>query len=349
MPACAIREDVIGDVEHTVPFFLVSQLVDLVGRWQIPKEELLSQTDLAENALEDPFGRFPLTKMCDLLERARLLTGEPGLGYYDGLHKPPSAYGTLGFAALSASSVREALELAVRFAPLFSTALSLDLQFLGEGASVHLEENADFGAARDIVLISMGLRLQTIFNALTGRRHDFFADLAIAEPPYQSRFAHLVPRWRFGQPANRALLDATALDAPIATADPTGLRVARTLCERALDELGFDEGLVERVRRLLAKEEGGFRSVEEVAVRMHVSARTLKRRLAAQGVSFSNLSERTRREKAMVLLRSGRLSVADVAQRLDYATPSTFVRAFHRWTGTTPAAYRRTRSVPPQV
>jgi AraC-like DNA-binding protein len=114
-----------------------------------------------------------------------------------------------------------------------------------------------------------------------------------------------------------------------------------SLCERALDELGFDEGLVECVRRLLAKEEGGFRSAEEVAGRMHVSARTLKRRLAAQGVSFSNLSERTRREKAMVLFRSGRLSVADVAQRLDYATPSTFVRAFHRWTGTTPAAYRR--------
>jgi AraC-like DNA-binding protein len=341
MTACAIREDVVGDVAHTVPFFLVSQLVDLVGRWRISEEELLSETGLAENALEDPFGRFPLSKMCELLERARLLTGEAGLGYYDGLQKPPSAYGPLGLAALSATSVREALELAVTFAPLFSTALSLDVRFRGDVAIVHLAENADLGTARDIVLISMGLRLQTIFNALTKRRQHFSADLAIAEPPYQSRFAHLVPRWRFGQVANRAFLDATAIDAPIATADRTGLRVARTLCERALDELGFEEGFVDRVRRLLAKEEGGFRSVDEVAARMHVSGRTLKRRLAAQGVSFSNLTERTRLQKAMVLLRSCRLPVSDIAHRLDYATTSTFVRAFHRWTGTTPAAYRR--------
>jgi len=329
-----------GKRAHTVPFFLVSQLVGLVERWHIPGDELLAGTNLAKKALEDPFGRFPITEMCGLLERARLLTGEPGLGYYDGLQKPPAAYGTLGFAALSASSVREALALAVKFAPLFSTALSLDVESRGGSAIVRLEENVDLGTARDIVVISMTMRLQTILNALTGRRRDFAVNLAMPEPPYHSRFAHLVPKWRFGQPANGALLDAATLDSPIVTADPTGFRVAQAICERALNELGFDDGLVDRVRRLLAKDGGGFRSVDEVAERMHVSGRTLKRRLAAQGVSFSTLTEQARHEKAMILLRSGR-SVVDVAHRLGYSTSSAFVRAFHRWTGTTPAAHRR--------
>jgi AraC-like DNA-binding protein len=341
MTVHATRESAVDEF-HTVPFFLVSQVVELAGRWQIPPDELLSETGLDENALEDPLGRFPLQKMCDLLVRARLLTGEPGLGYYDGLQKPPASYGTLGFAALHAASVREALGLAVKFAPLFSTALSLEVQFHGDFATVCLEENADLGAARDIVIISMSLRLQTICNALTGRHQDFSAEFAIAEPPYQSRFAHLVPKWRFGLPANRTLLDAATLNAPIVTADSTGLHVARALCERALDQLGYDEGLVERVRHLIAKDEGGFRSVDEVASHIHVSGRTLKRRLATQGVSFSSLTERARRERAIVLLRSGSLSISDVAHRLDYSNASTFVRAFHRWTGTTPAAYRRT-------
>jgi AraC-like DNA-binding protein len=326
---------------HTVPLLLVTQLVELVERWHIPAEELLSGAGLTDKALEDPFGRFPITKMGDLFERARLLTGEPGLGYYSGLQARASGYGTMGLAIQSTSSVREALAIAVKFAPLFSTALSLHVRFDGDLATLRLEENVDLGAARDIVLIRMMLGLQTIHGALTGRRTDVSADLAIAEPAYQSRFAHLVPNWRFGRPANRMMLDSATLDSPIVTADPNGLRVARTLCEQALEELGFDGGLIEAVRRLLAKDTDGFRSVEEVAARMHVSARTLKRRLAAQGSSFSALAEGERREKAIALLRSLHLSIADIADRLGYSTASAFIRAFHRWTGVTPASYRR--------
>jgi AraC-like DNA-binding protein len=329
------------EAPHTVPAYLMSHLVELVERWHIPGEELLSGVGLTKRGIEDPLARFPMAKMCELLARARLLTGEPGLGYYDGLQKRASTYGTLGFAASSASSVREALQIAVKFAPVFSTTLSLDLRVDGDRATLCLEENADLGSVRDIVVISMMLGLQTMFSALTGRSQDGAADLAIPEPLYQARFAHLVPKWRFGQPANRLHLDAGTLDSPIVTADPTGLRVARRLCERALDELGYDAGLVDRVRQLLPRDDGGFRSLDEVAARIHVSERTLKRQLAAQGMSFSTLAERERREKAMLLLRSFRLSIADVADRLDYSTSSTFVRAFHRWTGTTPAAYRR--------
>jgi AraC-like DNA-binding protein len=331
------------DTWHSVPLLLVARLVELVARWHIPADELLSGAGLTAKDLEDPLGRFPSSKMRDLLVRARRLTGEPGLGYYQGLQMRASAFGTLGLAVQSAPSVREALDVAVQFAPVFSTVLSLELHVGADVASLRLHENVDLGEARDIVLISMMLGLETVFGALTGRQDGGAADLAIPLPAYQARFAHLAPKWRFGQSENRLVFDAALLDAPIVSADATGLQIARTLCERALDELGFDAGLVERVRRAIPTEEGRVRSLDDVASHLHVSARTLKRRLAAQGVSFSTLVERERREKAMVLLRSFRLSIADVADRLDYTTASAFVRAFHRWTGTTPAAYRRLR------
>jgi len=324
---------------HTVPFFLVTQLADLVERWSIPRDELLSGSGLIPETPENPLRRVPLRTMCDLVVRAQLLTGEPGLGYYDGL-RPPAAYGALGFAAMSASSVRDALGLALQFAPLFSTALSLSVSYDDAGATLCVEENADLGPARPFVIITMAMRLQTIFTCLTGQRRDFRADLALDEPPYQSRFAHLVPGWRFGRPAHRVPIDNAALDAAIVTADPTGLQIATAMCQRALDELGFGVGLIDGVCRLIAGEDGGFRTMDEVAQCLGVSGRTLKRRLSALGVSFSDLNERARREQATVLLRSS-MSIADVAERLDYSTPSTFVRAFHRWTGTTPAAYRR--------
>jgi AraC-like DNA-binding protein len=326
---------------HTVPVSLAMQLLEIVKRWRVPADELLSGVGLDEKAIENPLDRLAVETMCELLERARLLTGEPGLGYYLGLQKRVSVYGYLGFAALSASTLREALELAVRFGPLFSTAISVDLHIEAHAASICFEEQVNLGSARDIVLISLLFGLQTIGSALTGQEGGASVDLAIPQPDYQARFAHLAHDLRFGQPFNRLVVEERILDKPIVTADRMALQMARTLCERALDDLGFDTDLVDRVRRLLANDENGFRSLEHVAALIHLSPRTLKRRLAAQGVSFSALVERERREKAMVLLRSSRLSIDDVAERLDYSTASTFVRAFHRWTGTTPAAYRR--------
>jgi AraC-like DNA-binding protein len=337
-----------GHVEHTLPVAVVSQVVELLRRWRIPPAELLSAVSLQESVLENPLERLPVDVVVTLLERARTLTGEPGLGYYLGLQKRLSVYGYLGFAALSASSLGEALGLALRFAPLVSTAFSLSLTVEGDTAAVVVEENADLGTARDILLISLMIGLRTIAAALTGQAQPGAAELAIPEPAYSVRFAHLTPRWRFGQRFNRLLLKASVLDLPIATADPTGLRIARSLCERSLVELGIDTDLVRRVRELAPRRTGGFLSLGEMAARLGVSERTLRRRLAAQGLTFSALLERVRCDKAVLLLRSTDLSVQEIAETLDYADASTFVRAFHRWTGMPPSAYRRAHRSAPQ-
>jgi AraC-like DNA-binding protein len=327
--------------QHTVPIALASQLVQLAKRWSVSADDLLSGVGLSRAHIEDPSGRLPVATMCALLERARGLTGEPGLGYYLGLQTRATLYGYLGFAALSAASLGDALSLAVQYAPIFSTALAIDLKVGGGVACIRLEERADLGSVRDIVLINMTLGLREMGRALTGRQLDGCADLAISEPDYQARFAHLVPNVRFGQPANRIVFDATAVDLPVVMADPIALRLAQHQCECELDRLGFDARLAARVRRLIAGDEGVRLSMEQVAGCLDMSPRTLRRRLVEQGVSFAALVDHERRNRALDLLRSSRLSIQDIAIRLEYRTASSFVRAFHRWTGETPATYRR--------
>jgi AraC-like DNA-binding protein len=72
-----------------------------------------------------------------------------------------------------------------------------------------------------------------------------------------------------------------------------------------------------------------------------MSPRTLKRRLDESSLRFTELLEKARRERALLLLRSPELSLDDVAARLGYSTVSNFTRAFRRWTGFTPSVYRR--------
>ncbi len=93
--------------EYTVPAAYALQWVELASRWKIPKDELLSDLGLDPRALEEPSARLPLETMNALVSLTRKLTGEPGLGFYFGLEKRISMYGYLGFAMMSAATMRE--------------------------------------------------------------------------------------------------------------------------------------------------------------------------------------------------------------------------------------------------
>jgi AraC-like DNA-binding protein len=95
------------------------------------------------------------------------------------------------------------------------------------------------------------------------------------------------------------------------------------------------------VRAAIVGEDGeGFRDLVAVAKQLHVSTRTLKRRLAEQGTSFSDILDDMRRQRALLLLENRELAIGEVAARLGYTEVPTVTRAFRRWTGKTPAAYR---------
>ena len=325
-----------------MPAAFADHLVQLLRRWGLTPNDLLSGFGLTERAVQDPAGRLPLSTWGGLLERARTLTGEPGLGFYLALQKRISGYGYLGFAAMSASSLGEALEIVARFSPILTTAVSLRLQVEGRVASLVVEPHVDMGSVRDVALISLIFGMRQVGKTLTGSDIDSVAELVIPEPAYFPRFKHLMPRARFGRPVSRVVFDAANLDQPLLQADRTALELTRNQCERALDALGYEGNLVDRVRRAMWHEDGdGLRSLDEVAQSLAVSARTLRRMLAEQRLSFSTLLDRERREKAIFLLESSRTPLEAIAERLGYSTLSNFGRAFHHWTGTTPGAYRR--------
>jgi AraC-like DNA-binding protein len=276
-----------------------------------------------------------------LIERARALTGEPGLGFHLGLSMRISAYGYLGFAAMTATTLRDALEIAVRFAPTRTTAIALRLESEGDRAFVVLEEHCVFGSARDVIVLALVVGIWQIGKALTGRQLHGGADLAFSEPDYFARFATLMPGpVRFGQPRNQLIFDNAILDCPLVLSDPAAERLAREQCERELAAIGPRAEIVASVRARLAREEGGFHPLPKVAKKMHMSVRTLKRKLEAEGTSFSTLVDDERRDKAMALLRRDDRAVEEIAERLGYSDAANFTRAFRRWTGTTPKAFR---------
>lgn len=341
------------DAEPTLPAVNAQYLIELTARWQVEAKELLAGLPIDPAALTDPSARLPLSVMGALTDRARALTGEPGLGFYLGLKMRISAHGQLGFAAMSAGTLREALELAARYAPTRTTAIALRLHESDGAAQLVIEERADLGRARDVMIFAVAVGLWQLGCALTGQALRGGIDVTFPEPDYFHRFAHAAPGpVRFAQPLNQLLMDAAILDLPLTMADPVALRVLRESCERELDALRernrLHDPIRDRARALLVPEvrdadaeQAAFRSIDEVARRLHVSVRTLKRRLADEGTTYSDLVETERRERAMLLLRGGGLSIAEIADRLGYSDAANFTRAFRRWTGRSPRAFVR--------
>lgn len=295
---------------------------------------------LNEAQLEEPGARIPVEVMNAVVVRGRALSAEPGIGVYMGLHRRLSNYGFLGLAAMHARTLRDALELMVEFAPTVSTAMGVQLEVRDQEVSVRLIENVELGDVRDIVLLSMLIAISQMGPTLTGREMRGRILVALPKPAYFDRFANILRRFEFGAPDTRLVFDASFLDYPLVGADRSALRLARQQCERQLAELHKGRNFVHVVRRLIARS-GGFRTLEEVADRVQMSPRTLRRRLANQGVNFADLIDEERRKEAMLLLQTSDKSLRWIGEQLGYATLPNFVRAFKRWTNQTPAAYRR--------
>jgi AraC-like DNA-binding protein len=328
--------------QQGVPASHLLHLVELVRRWNVSDQDLLGELGLRKEDLADPNLNIPVPDAIRIIERARSLTGEPGLGFYLGLRMSVSAHGYLGFAAMSAPTIGEALSLAIQYAPIRTTALVLRLEVNGATAAILVEECIDLGTARDFVLLGLLVGLWQIGNAFHGREvRESTVEVAFPEPAYFVRFKKVNPRVRFGQPANRLVFNAAHLDIPLASADPASLRLAQEQCDRLLESLSSRSPLIDRVRSLILRRDAGVRSFEELAAAVKVSPRTLRRRLADARMSFSKLLEEARRDRAVVLLRSPQMSTKDVAQQVGYSNVANFMRAFRRWTGQTPAAYRR--------
>jgi len=329
--------------EFTLPAAHALQLAELVKAAGVAPGDLFAGLGVDAKSLAVPGAQISVALGEQLFERARRLTGEPAVGIQMGLQMRASAHGYLGFAAMTAATLREALETAARFVPTRTNALALHLHVNASRASIVIEELASFGKARDAILFWVVIGIWQIGNALTGETIDGTVDFPFERPPYFDRFADFAPEVRFGQPVTQLLFDARYLESPLTMSDPTSRQLAYSELERSLGAIGegVDADVVPRVRKLLLAAGGGIRSLEEVASSLGASARTLKRKLAAAGVTYSDLLEEERREMAFLLLRTPETSIDSVAERLGYSDPSNFRRAFQRWTGVSPAAYRK--------
>ncbi|MCA1187015.1 MULTISPECIES: AraC family transcriptional regulator [unclassified Saccharopolyspora] len=345
-PAAAVPDPVVQDWDFPRSSISALLLTRFAGEHSVPADVVLAGTGLTEPELEDPDLSVDAHQELRIVRNlVRALPDVPDLGMRAGLQYHLTAYGILGFAFISSPTVQDGMAVALRYLELSFAFCIPRVRFAGDELHVELDAAAipadvrNFLIARDLSAIHT-IMVELLPAPIPVQR----IELSLPEQPNTAElgeFFGVVPK--FGQPHDVIVLDPAFLGRPLPQANEQTLAMCEAQCRDLLAGRRERTGFAKQVRDQMLGPDGVRLGMEDVARKLHTTARTLHRKLNAEGTSFQSVRDEVRAALAEGMLRDGALSVDDIAIRLGYAEAASFIHAFKRWTGTTPMSYARRR------
>ena len=299
----------------------------------------LDAAQMAEPAL-----RVSYRQASTVIRRALPALDQPGIGLRIGSAETAGSFGLLGLAMMTARTFGDAMRIGVEHHRVCGSLLGVGFETLAPNrvALVAWPRFHDPDLLPFLCEELFASSLQ-VARSLVGPAFGLLRlELAYPAPSYGRDYAELFGcEPQFGAPHNRAVIDARWLEWKLPSHNPLTASQALELCRQQLAARATsDDEVVATVERVLRARLREHPRLQDVARTLHLSERSLRRRLAERGCVFREIHDRVRAERALDLLRAGRLSIAEIGGELGYSDPREFRRAFKRWTGMPPRAAR---------
>lgn len=280
-------------------------------------------------------------ELAALLEAVFSSPEDAAIGLRLGECVKPELFGVVGLAALSAPTYGAALARCARYKRLL-TDLRVDIERRSERTAIHVDIAGAHGPSA-----RARIDAELAFFVCFGRRMTEapVAPLELwvrpARPPHAAEYRRLFGcPVRFGQSVDTLWIPTAALDTPLLASNPEVHTLLAATADRHLEELS--DRLTTRVRAVVESLlPEGPPSIDRVARRLALSERSLQRGLHGEGTSFIDLVDATRHTLACRYLEEDRFASVEISYLVGFSHPNSFYRAFRRWTGVTPEAYRR--------
>lgn len=293
----------------------------------------------------DPHGRVTLDQIVGLYQLAAVETGDEMMGLWGRTIRPRALQHLL-------TSVREATSLSsalYRFSTFWNLLLDdyqfalvesdtlLTLRLVPEG----YQQSQRFGHML-ILKLAHGLMSWLARHEVPIQAVGFAFDRPVFAEDYAVIFPAPV---LFDQQATSISFDLNALG-PVQVRSSADLDVFLENAPRDwIFTRSFQHTQALRVRSHINQIGWAAANLTQIAKMMHMTPRTLIRKLETDGTSFQAIKDGLRRDIAIRDLQSGRKTIEAIAQDVGFSSAASFHKAFHRWTGNTPSSYRRTQAV----
>ncbi|NKI17743.1 AraC family transcriptional regulator [Spongiibacter sp. KMU-166] len=325
--------------------FLVQLVYPAIKEMGLDVERIVNECKISPTLLQDRTARFPHAAQAQFWRVLETVSEDPNIGLHLANHVPVYRGQVLEYLFLSSPNFGEGLRRSQNYQRLVTDAMQFHLQtgeeysrlmldFVGEDLPEQRHRNECF------------LRfLQRYFEAVTDGafaahevkfRHELVGDIAEYEAVFNCPVS-------FEQDEQCLVFASEILATPSTHAEPDLLKLHEKVASKQLERLSRQD-VVNDVKQVIAEMlELGQPSLESVSERLNMNERVLRSRLTEAGTSFNQVLADYRCILAKRLLARTEESISDVVYLTGFSEPSTFYRAFKRWTGLTPVEYRQNK------
>lgn len=319
-----------------------ASIAEALERRGLAPQPLFDRAGLDYAQLRDIDARYPVSGMTALWRLAAEATACPHFGLEVASQLQPGALHALGSALVASTSLADSFARLDRYSRIVSNAGRWIVDEGGDPVVARLEVVDQGRIVADEAVdafVAAAVRIGRLMTADRYRPNE--VRLRRARPAQEAPYLrHLGCPVRFGAEDNGLLIDAASWREPLRGANPAVAQATEQVVAEYLARMERAQ-LTHRARQeLLRQLPAGEPSLRDLARALHMSERSLQRKLSGEGISYKILLDDSRRDLARSYLEQSRHSLTEIAFLLGFSDQSNFNRAFRRWTGRAPSAYR---------
>jgi len=331
--------------EVAIPFahpVYVRSILDCLNSRGVRPADVLATAGLGWQDLHDEHRMLDFAVFRRFVAHAIQCSGEPALGLVAGSMLQPY-HSAVGIAAVTSDTLGHGLQIIGRHARLIFRNMEFQIDNGPRWSVLKVKPMRPLVETHVFVMQSILGAHSRLLEAILGRPVD---ELSVGLP-YPRPADHDVPclryvrRVEFDQECLSFQLPVELLRTPSIAADPRAFAEAAQACRKLESECGRGE-FVQRVRHALLERLTRNPDLAELALDLGVSSRTLVRRLAEVGATYSELKDELRKSHAAWYLKHTELSMEAIASQLGYNDPTNFSRKFKNWYRVPPTKMRQT-------
>lgn len=319
-------------------------LWEILEEYGIDPDPVFRRVDLDPDLLFEPGARYPLDGIAALWQEIEQLIDDPCFGLRTAEYWHPSHFGTIGYAMMASSTVRNGLERLMRYHRVVSDArfgeLREDKVRGCLDVKLNWSEERPWTPAREdgaLTYILSSCRLNSN-KQLDPRRVEMTHNQHQCLERYEKFFNCRVD---LNRPAPLISFSLSDVDRQLRSGDEYLAQLHDNIMEDYISRLS-EVRLIRSVQKVLATQlPAGPVTVDAVARELGMSTRKLQRDLKLEGTTYQELLNGTRKELAQRYVKDTHNDLTEVAFILGFADLSTFSRSFKRWTGLSPSRYRK--------
>jgi len=317
-----------------------------IQSYGVNPDPLLKHAGIEKTLLSQHQARIPSETSNELWRLAVVETKDPLIGAHVPEYMTINTLYAVDAAAQASSTIREFLRSTCRFSRIVTTAVELVLEEQNDGSELSFTELGDIplcDQAVDAFMFVIVLTLQPVLQVID-YSEPFFLEVDVTRPKpkntalYEEAFNCAI---NYECQQNRIRINSNFLGIELPSANPVFTRLSEEMLVDYLSRMQNQD--IEMKVRGAIMELMSVQSLskEKVASRINTSVRNLTRKLNEVELTFNQLVDSIRQEKAISLIKQFDVCFAEITFQLGFVDVNSFIRAFRRWTGMTPGQYRK--------